>query len=839
MTSKLPPKHDPQRDALEKKALKARDKTEQTVEALKEGKLPTTGQITGTIDRIQGSDSLHATGQGMSPLGKRVLADTERLLESTKKVLDEKNSGDELQNIIYHGSRGAKNLSDTTIVTDDLKQKVQTQTSTAQQELSPTAQEAYKKILKIPGLIMSNTEFRLLLNEFNSIIQDAISVNLPRQQQQQQDVNQGEQDYNDQNQIQQGDGNGNNKQYPLASTEISADAQDPDQTKREIRQTASEVAGNTTQQLRGNVYPLAQTAANLGGQHIKEFSEGNKSLKDTATDSAKTFKSAVQDNIVAYKLSDQQRDQLTERFKNVMIQTHKNPEFQDAISELVNLVSQVASHTKQITKHVSDSLTDTHGSISSDESTQIAIQNAKSLVEHFSSNRSLDPLINSIRELGAQVQKDQDLRNYFADLQDYINKSLYDTQFVEDSDYIQHGSRLIKSGRDLLLDKYRNLTQDVQRELSAFNEAIQSDTTTIRWAKDFDRLVSDLFLDERGKPTLKFELVKDISKIVPVITDQFQYLALPKIENSDDQYDFAFDNVVLHMPEILPKHVHISITSDINLDREADNVLQNFALLEVSKVRADARNIKFYYKKKKGMINMTDAGLVDFALPDNGIQFHMRLLLLIPGENRPHLEFHVLEASTKIDTLKFRLHDTKHDVLYTLLTPLVENKVKHQLESLITEKMKVAVEYLEENLQRIQDQVTRIQQNVNFGTINSNISSIAGSIGSNINNIASTIKNNTKHPTIQKVADKARGNDTETPRDDDSNDNMDTDNREDWQPEARDSDENWQTGARDDSDANNNNKNKQTGPRDSAAYGINTTTKLPSSTTPQSYPVEE
>lgn len=46
----------------------------------------------------------------MSPLGKKVMADFERLLDTTKKIFEEKNVGDELQNAIYYGSKATKDV---------------------------------------------------------------------------------------------------------------------------------------------------------------------------------------------------------------------------------------------------------------------------------------------------------------------------------------------------------------------------------------------------------------------------------------------------------------------------------------------------------------------------------------------------------------------------------------------------------------------------------------------------------------------------------------------------------------------------------------------------------
>lgn len=47
----------------------------------------------------------------MSPLGKKVMSDFERLLDTTKKIFEEKNVGDELQHAIYYSSKATKDVS--------------------------------------------------------------------------------------------------------------------------------------------------------------------------------------------------------------------------------------------------------------------------------------------------------------------------------------------------------------------------------------------------------------------------------------------------------------------------------------------------------------------------------------------------------------------------------------------------------------------------------------------------------------------------------------------------------------------------------------------------------
>jgi len=130
---------------------------------------------------------------------------------------------------------------------------------------------------------------------------------------------------------------------------------------------------------------------------------------------------------------------------------------------------------------------------------------------------------------------------------------------------------------------------------------------------------------------------------------------------------------------------------------------------------------------------MNDLGLVDFSIPNNGLKFHLKLLLEAPTKDHPNLRFDVLEAETTIESLKLRIHQSKHDVLYKILTPLAQGKIKKQLEVTITEKLKEAVQLLQDSIQRLQVQVSNLRQKSN---VNSNISNLTSNINTNIKGLA-------------------------------------------------------------------------------------------------------
>jgi len=659
--SNLPPKEDPKRDELEHEAIDARNKAGQLAESFKEGKLPSTDQVTRAIEAVQNSDALQAP-QDMSPLGKKVMADFERLLDTTKKIFEEKNVGDELQNAIYYSSKATKDVTGSVTIPDDLKNKATNEASSTQ----PIFQDAFKKTLLIPQLLVSSSEFRKLINDLHSIVQDALLRTIP------------DKDPN--------------------TDATSKFATDEEKSLQQAKQ-------ETLQQAREGTYPVAKEAANITGEHVKDFSEGRKGFQETAKGGAKQLATQFKSRVSDYEITEEHRDQLVNRFKNAMIETQSRQEYQEVLEDLINILSLLSEKSQSVTGQVKETAKAQAQESTDKSDLQTAQESAKKLVENFANHKSLDPLINALRDLGKVVKRDEELRKYLNELRQFIISSLRDPKFVQETDYVDRGSELIETGRYLLLERYSDDTQRIVDEAKEFNAALQDDVLTTQWSKDFETLVGDLFLNENSQPTIKFELIKDFNKILPVIGERLKYLPLPRIENSDEEYDYIFDNIVLYLAEVLPSHLHVNFMTDINLGRNEQDILQNTAFFEISKINADARNIAFYYKKKKGLINMMDVGLVDFAIPKNGLTIKLKVLMNPPTDKNQELDIRVLEANTIIDDLKIRLHDTKHDFLYTVLTPLVEKRLKKQFANLITDKLVKSIDYLKENIIKVEAQV--------------------------------------------------------------------------------------------------------------------------------------
>lgn len=454
----------------------------------------------------------------MSPAGQKVMTDTERILDTTKKVLEEKNANDELQTAIYHGAKAAKGTTSKCRIWiiskykyiygfillnrflflpilgsvrrdasgHDIQGDFQAGSESAQQLL----QEGSRRAWNVARVVVTSSEFRRLVNDLQHVLQDAIESGISGDEQRKANVG-------------------------------SNIGDDRESSPRE----AVEAVGNTGRQHVSNVYKSATSGAE---PIIDRYSAGEFSTAEAGKELGRVAARGIRSTVEGIELSDEQRDILVGRFKKILLEAHASDEFQSALDDLLEIVHAIARRGEEFGQKAS--ATARKAKDEHDENIAIANNSAKQLVERFASGKSLDPLINAIAEMGRDMRNDPELRNVLDELNEFMRRSLRDTDYIERADWNQEASNLLKKGRSILHERYRGPTDAIFDEASAFITALQRDSLTNELTSDLEQLTRDLFLDENGNPTIKFELVKDFAKIVPIIASKLEYIALPKIE---------------------------------------------------------------------------------------------------------------------------------------------------------------------------------------------------------------------------------------------------------------------------------------------------------------------
>ncbi|KAI9094706.1 hypothetical protein DFS34DRAFT_628757 [Phlyctochytrium arcticum] len=705
------------------------EQVRQVTAALKDGKLPTTAQAVNVLDKLQADASTTSVASNLSPAGKKVLADAEALMTDSRKVMTQTMPNNELQNAIYHGQRAAS--------------AAQPKMSQADaQAAADQLVQAGVKSAQLARQIVTSPEFRTLLTDISALAQDILKSNVddatddlandPNAPQSVRDAAAKTRDTVRQNpDLQSAAQDAKNQAqgtYNQTSGQAQATAQDAQRRAQESGQATQNTAGDSLAQgatLRDTAKNVIDTVADQAERHLPDQAvnqasgairehgaklhtgqESTTGIKNNVVSQGRATANQAMNTLrdpnsnvrqtgerVARKLVDlpeEQRREIVNRLKRVAKTIQSKPEFQRGIDDLIDILAPLGWQIQQAIPN------EEVAQAASTRDAQIATKNAKALIENFANGRKLDSLVKALREFGNEARTDEELMAFWKDLGAYINRTVREPGFVEQANFDRDANNLVERGRRAL-DKYGDHTSKISYEARTYASALASNKATQRLQSDASALVNDLFLDERGQPTFKPELLRDLTTVIPTIADKLAYLPIPRIEIDDGTYHMIFDNIVLHST-ILPKYVHL--VSDTTMDATKSNPqaqLNSYVVLEISKIEASARDIAWLFNKHSGFLKAGDVGLADFDIKNEGLSVRIKL---IPGQNtgvaapsankddHTNQYIHAETIDTTLHNLDLRLHDSHHDLLYKLVKPILIKTAKKQIENAVSDAIR-------------------------------------------------------------------------------------------------------------------------------------------------------
>ena len=123
--------------------------------------------------------------------------------------------------------------------------------------------------------------------------------------------------------------------------------------------------------------------------------------------------------------------------------------------------------------------------------------------------------------------------------------------------------------------------------------------------------------------------------------------------------------------------------------------------LTLGQIQADMRDVAFYFRKKTGMPKISDSGLADIVLGGQGVTATVHL----SSTKDTSSVFKVKNVKVNVDTLKFSIRDSKHDLLYKTLKPLATGLVKKQIQKALQDAITTGMEYVDGQLVGVRDRM--------------------------------------------------------------------------------------------------------------------------------------
>ncbi|KAF8301114.1 hypothetical protein DL93DRAFT_2122133 [Clavulina sp. PMI_390] len=711
------------------------------IQAFRENRYPDNVQIDETLLYVLDNSPIDESK--LSSEGRKLISDARDIIETARLIVKEKNSDELFQNFLAHTTRNDASLpnADTTVV------------DVSKDDVKADGQQAIEHLRTLMRLILTNAEARKLLSDASLIGRDLFARGAvkaaesarpsPEQLARVDDAAPAEQWVGPN-----GTTHGPNESAPDVLTDEQADqARGAINTARQAQGAKSELQGHATDiasqtyNTEGSLSDKAafaqrsasqripdehqERAANVAGgvqDEAAQFrSEIDEAPEDEKTDAAKKglkarmfglkekipqeHRDRAGDQVEKGKqflkdeFPEERRDQYIYRLKKVLVDCQKHQDYQTALTWFLDAIETYFAHGRTLASHHANKASD----VTEDPSLQRATSELRLLLERFANGASMDGMIQAMQALSDDAQEDEGLRDWFKDLDRYIRKTLLEPGFVLSPQFDNDANRLRDTGHQFFDEKYRahkdNLFDQIQAWFTAFGE----DPLNKRFGEDWQRLVKDLLFADDGSLSFKPHLWKDVrSVIIPELVKHVGYIPIPRIEYTDNQMDLVIENLTMEGQNLLPNIISLDAHNFIEFspyssitDHDAHDFTFTF-----SQMQADMRDVAFYFNKKSGLPKIRDGGLADVFLGGEGLT--VKVHLTGAGKDKTSV-FKVKDVQVKLDSLKFSVRDTKHDLLYKTLKPLATGLVKKQISKAIQDAVRTGLEYLDGELVAVRD----------------------------------------------------------------------------------------------------------------------------------------
>jgi Family of unknown function (DUF5923)/Protein of unknown function (DUF4449) len=180
------------------------------------------------------------------------------------------------------------------------------------------------------------------------------------------------------------------------------------------------------------------------------------------------------------------------------------------------------------------------------------------------------------------------------------------------------------------------------------------------------------------------------------------------------------ENLTLQGRNLFPNIVSIEAHNFMKFSpyNTIDDVNHHELTLTFGHIQADMRDVAFYFRKKSGIPKLSDSGVADVLLGGQGLTVRrlgsLPVFVLIASQATVHLVsadkdkssvFIVKAVRVKVDTLKFSIRDSKHDILYKTLRPLATALIKRQIQKAVADAITTGMEYVDGQLVAVRDRV--------------------------------------------------------------------------------------------------------------------------------------
>ncbi|KAG1401413.1 hypothetical protein G6F60_006399 [Rhizopus arrhizus] len=416
-------------------------------------------------------------------------------------------------------------------------------------------------------------------------------------------------------------------------------------------------------ELSANDSPLHHDQQDFMGH--RQRSDGREEMGNKASDRLNEHKKDAHQTVQEH-VPKEKRDELLHRLQRVLGQIQQHPDYQRAIETLIRLVKSWSNRLSQKTDDMSDRSDDA-----------VSKREFKSLVEAWAQGQSIDPLLNSLQQVMRDARNDPELHDYYGTVMDYVKRMVREPEYASRDESLEEGRRLMDRGQQVLHGNYDDHLNHLSSQSRHYWRLMAEDPVARDISDRVGAIHRDLWMDSEGNPTFKPHLLNDMKMtLLPALMDEIRYIPIPRIEYSDKQYDVVVENLVISGDSLLPNVFDTKIESFNSFSLKTDEASKPSSqslLVRMSEIQADMDDVVFWYNKKTGFPKLQDRGVASMAVGRRGITLVLRLRSVA---NDPTKTFKVDYCKCTVDKLKIKVNDSRHNMLYKTIAPLMMGTIR-------------------------------------------------------------------------------------------------------------------------------------------------------------------
>lgn len=475
---------------------------------------------------------------------------------------------------------------------------------------------------------------------------------------------------------------------------------DPQQDAQKVAENATSAAQDPSTDSGVNVAAGVDAAKQTAQEKTGITEQDAAEAKEAANKRAAEYRAKTLEYLKK-KVPQERREQTIWRLKKMILECQQHPDYQEAITTLLDLAEQYGGHANTLAQGGQGTVKGARSSLAQAEA------DLKTLIERFANGTSSDDLWSAVNQIYEDAQKDPELKDWFKSVDKYIRRSLQEQGYILEEASTQEWDRLYDHGDYLLRQKYKTHTDRVIDEVKFLAGQFDEDAQNKQFATTINKLFTDLGNDENGKPTFKPHLVKDLTEVIlPLVFENVAYIPVPRIEYSDPQVDAVIENLVLESDNFTPNLLEINSENHMRWGRKKITSKHQHAFeIKVSGVQMDLRDVSFYVKKKQGFPSITDQGVMDILLAGEGFGFTLKMSSADKKDSQNF--FKVDKVDVNISNMKLKVKKSKHKLLFAIAKPIALKAMKPAIQKAAEKAIKDNFNQADAFLKQVQVEANR------------------------------------------------------------------------------------------------------------------------------------